>query len=69
MVEADFTKELVVKFFRGGEVTDCFYVSDGRTAYKVARLMLELQGDELEAGDALTVTARRKPNLITQELG
>jgi hypothetical protein len=61
--------DLVMTFTRDGEIVDRFYCSDGKLAWRLALIVIATHGDELLAGDELTVKARRRPNLIEQELG
>jgi hypothetical protein len=62
-------RQIVVTFTREGEVVDRFYCTDGRLAWRLALVILATHGDELHGGDALTVTERRRPNLIEAGLG
>ena len=59
MIDMVMGHDLVVTFTRNGEFVDRFYCSDGRLAWRLALIIVATHGDELQAGDALTVEARR----------
>jgi hypothetical protein len=61
--------DLVVTFTRDGGIVDRFYCSDGKLAWRLALIVIATHGDELLAGDALTVEARRRKNLVEAGLG
>lgn len=59
--------DLLVTFAREGENEHMQICEDGDKALKAAMLMLLMQ-DALRAGDSLTVSWHRSPNLIEQGL-
>jgi hypothetical protein len=61
--------DLVVTFTREGEIVDRFYCSDGRLAWRLALIIIATHGEELQAGDVLSVEQRRRTNLIEAGLG
>jgi hypothetical protein len=69
MIDVVIGHELVVTFARDGDVVDRFYVSDGKLAWRLALIMIATHGEELQAGDVLSVEQRRRPNLIEAGLG
>ena len=64
MIDVVIGHDLVVTFTREGEVVDRFYCTDGRLAWRLALIIIGTHGDELQAGDVLSVEQRRRPNLI-----
>jgi hypothetical protein len=55
MIDVVIGHDLVVTFTREGEVVDRFYCSDGRLAWRLALIIIATHGEELQAGDVLSV--------------
>ena len=69
MIDVVIGHELVVTFTREGELVDRFYCADGKLAWRLALIIIATHGEELQAGDVLSVELRRRPNLIEAGLG
>jgi hypothetical protein len=61
--------ELVVTFTREGEVVERFYCANGAMAWRITLIVVATHGDELQAGDVISVEQRRRGNLIERGLG
>jgi len=68
MIDVVIGHDLVVTFTRNGKVVDRFYCADGKLAWRLGLIVVATYGDELQAGDMLSVEQRR-PSLIDAGLG